>query len=82
MRDEIVKLGGIARTDRDATEIVHTEDYRVMLQESMKTESFAARTYKEFLARPGVLPAAITGPAVPVWEYWKKRALPNGYALL
>ena len=28
VRDQIVKLGGTARTDRDDTKIVHTTDYR------------------------------------------------------
>jgi len=54
VRNEIVKLGGEARTDRDATEIVHTTDYKVMLQESLKTETRAAATYKEFLELPGL----------------------------
>ena len=34
-----MKLGGVARTNRDDTEIVHTTDYRVMLVEAMETES-------------------------------------------
>ena len=54
VRDEIVKLDGMACTDRDATEIVNTEDYRVMLREALKTETYAAGTYKEFLALPGI----------------------------
>jgi bacterioferritin len=54
VRDHIAKLGGVARTDRDPTEIVHTDDYQVMLREAMKTETHAARTYKEFLELPGV----------------------------
>ncbi len=54
VRDEITKLGGVARTSRDETEIVHTTDYRVMLTEAMKTESRAASTYKSFLELPGV----------------------------
>ena len=53
---EIVKLGGVARTDRDKTEIVHSTDYLVMLEESMKTESRAAKSYKEVLALPGIDP--------------------------
>ena len=56
VRNEIVNLGGIAVTERDSTEIVHTTDYKVMLEESMKTERHAARTYQEFLNLPGIDP--------------------------
>ncbi len=49
VRDHIAQLGGVARTERDRTEIVHTTDYRVMLAEAMKTETHAARSYKAFL---------------------------------
>jgi len=54
VRSAIVKLGGVARTDRDATEIVHTTDYRVMLDEAMKTETRAAKSYKEILGLEGL----------------------------
>ncbi len=54
VRNEIVKLGGVARTDRDSTEIVHTTDYKVMLEESMRTEQTAAQTYKVILEMDGV----------------------------
>ncbi len=54
VRDHITQLGGIARTSRDETEIVHTTDYRVMLTEAMKTESHAAESYKKFLELPGI----------------------------
>ena len=54
VRDQITKLGGVARTNRDETEIIHTTDYRVMLTEAMKTESHAASTYKSFLELPGI----------------------------
>jgi bacterioferritin (cytochrome b1) len=54
VRSHIVKLGGVACTDRDKTKIVHTSDYRVMLAEAMKTEVRAGKTYKEFLEVPGV----------------------------
>ncbi len=54
VRDHIMQLGGAARTNRDNTEIVHTTDYRVMLVEAMKTESCAAKSYKEFLELPGI----------------------------
>ena len=49
VRAAIVKLGGEARTDRDETEIVHTTDYRVMLDEALKTEAQAAKSYKAIL---------------------------------
>ncbi|GAB4317889.1 MAG: hypothetical protein Kow0074_06760 [Candidatus Zixiibacteriota bacterium] len=49
VRDVIALLGGIAITDRDATEIVHTDDWKVMLQEALKTETTAAKTYQEIM---------------------------------
>jgi bacterioferritin len=56
VRDHIAQLGGEARTERDKTEIVHTTDYRVMLDEAMKTEQYAAKSYKALLELPGVSP--------------------------
>lgn len=50
VRVAIVKLGGVAVTDRDQTEIVHTTDYKVMLGEALKTEQKAAAGYEEVLA--------------------------------
>ena len=50
VRAAIVKLGGVAVTDRDQTEIVHTTDYKVMLGEALKTEQKAAAGYEEVLA--------------------------------
>ena len=50
VRVAIVKLGGVAVTDRDQTEIVHTTDYNVMLGEALKTEQKAAAGYEEVLA--------------------------------
>jgi len=50
VRSAIVKLGGTAVTDRDSTEIVHTTDYKVMLEESLKTEKKAAEGYEQVLA--------------------------------
>lgn len=49
VRTAIVKLGGQAVTDRDQTEIVHTTDYKTMLQEALKTEKKAAEGYLEVL---------------------------------
>ena len=54
VRDQIVKLGGVATTNRDPAEIVHSTDYKVMLGEAFKTEEFAAATYKKILALPGL----------------------------
>ena len=56
VRDHIVQLGGVARTERDTTQIVHTTGYRSMLSEAMKTETHAAQSYKQFLALPGIDP--------------------------
>ena len=54
VRAAIVKLGGVARTERDTTEIVHTTDYRVMLDEALKTETHAAKSYKQILEMGGL----------------------------
>ena len=54
VREQIAKLGGKATTSRDATEIVHTTDYRVMLREAFQTETRAAARYKAILELPGV----------------------------
>lgn len=53
VREQIVKLGGEATTDRDPTEIVHTTDYKVMLREAFETEQKAAEGYEEILAISG-----------------------------
>jgi bacterioferritin (cytochrome b1) len=49
VRNAINQLGGVAVTDRNPTPIVHTTDYKVMLQEVLKTEETAAETYKGIL---------------------------------
>ena len=54
VREQIVKLGGVATTARDETEIVHTTDYRVMLREAFKTETRAAEGYKAILDQEGL----------------------------
>jgi bacterioferritin (cytochrome b1) len=54
VRDHVAKLGGQAVTERDKTEIVHTTDYKVMLDEAMKTETRAAKGYKAILELAGV----------------------------
>ncbi len=50
VRSAIVKLGGTAVTDRDTTKIVHTTDYKVMLEEALKTEKKAAEGYEAVLS--------------------------------
>jgi len=54
VRNAIVKLGGEAITERDATKIVHTTDFKVMLDEAVKTESHAAQSYKSILGLGGL----------------------------
>ena len=54
VRGAIVKLGGTAVTSRDDTEIVHTTDYKVMLDEALKTEQRAAETYGAILEMSGL----------------------------
>jgi len=54
VRDHIAQLGGVARTERDKTEIVHTTDFRGMLDEAVKTETHAAKSYRELLDLPGI----------------------------
>ena len=54
VREQIVKSGGVATTNRDPAEIVHTTDYKVMLRESYETEKRAAQGYKEFLELPDI----------------------------
>ena len=50
VRGAIVKLGGVAVTERDGTEIIHTTDYKTMLDEALKTERVAAEGYSAILA--------------------------------
>lgn len=52
VREQLVKLGGVATTDRASHEIVHTTDYKVMLHEAFETETGAADGYKKILALP------------------------------
>jgi len=49
VRAAIVKLEGLATTDRDPTPILHTSDYKEMLNEAFKTESIAVETYSRIL---------------------------------
>ena len=49
VRNAINQLGGEAVTERDATPILHTTSYEVMLQEVLKTEQLASQTYHGLL---------------------------------
>ena len=49
VRASIVKLGGIAVTDRNPKPIEHTTDYRIMLEHSLDTETTASKVYAEAL---------------------------------
>jgi len=49
VRAAIVKLEGLATTDRDTTPILHTSDYKEMLNEAFKTECIAVETYSRIL---------------------------------
>ena len=49
VRDVIAMLGGEAVTVRDRAPIVHTEDTRAMLKESLKTEKAAADVYRKIV---------------------------------
>jgi bacterioferritin len=49
VRDIIATLGGEAVTTRDTAPIVHTEDYKKMLEEALQTEQSAAVQYKKIL---------------------------------
>lgn len=54
VREQIVKLGGVATTDRADAEIKHTTDYKVMLREAFETETRAAKGYKSILELPNL----------------------------
>ncbi|MGH7453648.1 MAG: ferritin-like domain-containing protein [bacterium] len=49
VRDIIATLGGEAATTRDPAPIVHTENYKKMLEEALLTEQSAAAQYKKVL---------------------------------
>ena len=49
VRSAIVKLDGTAITDRDASPIVHTSNYKEMLVEAYETEKIAVETYSQIL---------------------------------
>ena len=49
VREAINRLGGVAVTERDPTPIRHSTDYQFMLEEALKTEQLAAKTYQGLL---------------------------------
>jgi bacterioferritin (cytochrome b1) len=49
VRNAIVKNDGIAVTERNPEPILHTTDYTVMIEESLKTEMQAAIVYGELM---------------------------------
>lgn len=49
VRGAIVKLGGVAVTERDQAPIKHTTDYREILEECLNTEKKPAETYGAIL---------------------------------
>ena len=50
VRSAIVKLGGVAVTERNQTSIRHTTSYLEMLAESLITETKAAEVYGELIS--------------------------------
>lgn len=49
VRSAIVKNDGIAVTERNSEPILHTTDYTVMIEESLRTEMQAAIVYGELM---------------------------------
>jgi len=49
VRCAIVKLGGIAITERNQTPIIHSTSYKEMLEQALQTEIGAAKTYGDLL---------------------------------
>lgn len=49
VRNALVRLGGVAVTNRHTNSIEHTTDYRVMLEEALATERESKRAYQEIL---------------------------------
>ena len=45
VRRAVVKLGGVPVTERNTHPIVHTTDYKIMLERSLETETKAAEVY-------------------------------------
>jgi bacterioferritin len=49
VRNALVRLGGIAVTERHEEAIEHSTEYRVMLEEALKTERAAKEAYQGIL---------------------------------
>jgi len=49
VRNALVRLGGVAVTERHEQAITHSTDYGVMLEEAMKTERAAKEAYQRIL---------------------------------
>ncbi len=49
VRDAIARLGGVAVTDRAADPITHTTDYRIMLEQALRTERQSVVAYQGIL---------------------------------
>ncbi len=49
VRNALVRLGGVAVTERHTETIEHATDYRIMLEESLKTERAAKEAYQGIL---------------------------------
>ena len=49
VRNALVRLGGVAVTERHTETIEHATDYRIMLEEALKTERAAKEAYQGIL---------------------------------
>ncbi len=49
VRNALVRLGGVAVTERHTQAIQHTTDYRAMLEEALKTEQASKEAYQGIL---------------------------------
>jgi bacterioferritin len=49
VRNALVRLGGVAVTNRHSQPIEHTTDYRIMLEEALKTEQASREAYQGLL---------------------------------
>ena len=49
VRNALVRLGGVAVTERHTQAIEHATDYRVMLEEALKTEKESKEAYQGIL---------------------------------
>ena len=49
VRNALVRLGGVAVTERHSETIEHETDYRIMLEEALKTEQASKEAYQGIL---------------------------------